>query len=95
MIKTVRQHMKEMITNTPLTAQDISKMIGIREKDVYDHLEHIARASSQREKFIIHPGQCRACHFEFKKRSRLTTPGRCPVCKNESITRSRFEIVKK
>lgn len=84
--------MKEMITNTPLTAQDISKIIGIREKEVYDHLEHIAKTSSLREKFIIHPCKCRTCHFEFKKRTRLTTPGRCPICKSESVTRSQFEI---
>jgi predicted Zn-ribbon and HTH transcriptional regulator len=95
MIKTIRQHMKDIILNHPHTAQDISKLIGIREKEVYDHLQHISKTVSQKEKFIIHPGKCQSCHFEFKKRTRLTTPGRCPICKHESITRPLFEIVGK
>ena len=95
MIKTIRQHIKDIILNHPHTAQDISKLIGISEKAVYDHLEHIAKSSSKKETFVIHHGHCQSCGFDFKKRTRLKKPGRCPICKSEFIAQPRFEIVTK
>ena len=53
MIKTIRQHIKDIILNHPHTAQDISRLIGISEKAVYDHLEHIAKSSSKKETFVM------------------------------------------
>ena len=62
------------------------ELVGIREKDVAGHLEHI-RHSLQREgqKLRIVPAQCHGCGYRFTKRQRFKKPGRCPLCKGESI----------
>ncbi len=92
-MKTVRQEILAMIRYCSCTAQDISKMVSIREKEVYEHLKHIEKSvGAYGEKLIIYQSKCLSCGFEFKKRTRLTTPGRCPVCKKESITRPVFKV---
>jgi predicted Zn-ribbon and HTH transcriptional regulator len=88
---TIRQEIKKLLTNSMLTAKDISKIIRIKEKDVIDHLNHIAKSVGKKD-FIIEPSVCMKCGFVFNKRERLTSPGRCPVCKHEGISEPRFGI---
>lgn len=84
--ETIRREILAAIEQGPLSARDISGTVGISEKDVAGHLEHI-RASLHRagRALAVHPAECLRCGFLFEKRSRLTTPGRCPVCRSESV----------
>ena len=88
----------EAVRDKMLTAKDISRAVGIREKEVLEHLPHIARTvSSSKEastaRLAVQPSECLSCGFVFKKRDRLKTPSRCPVCRSEEITEMRFGII--
>lgn len=91
---TIRRQIQEVLEREPLGARDISAAVGIPEKDVYGHLDHLQR-SLQREnrRLEVTPAVCRKCGFLFAKRNRLTRPGKCPVCRGESIEEPLFEVV--
>ena len=89
---TVRQSIIFVLKEQELTAKDISQAVGIREKEVYDHLVHIARSRCLGGKFILSPAACRDCGHVFKKRDRLTPPGRCFLCRSEAISPPRYSI---
>ncbi|MBI5182116.1 MAG: transcriptional regulator [Nitrospirae bacterium] len=91
--KTIRQEIKDLLMDRLLTSKDISKIIRIKEKDVIDHLNHIAISVGKKD-FIIEPSICMKCGFVFNKRERLTSPSRCPVCKHEGVSEPRFGIKK-
>ena len=88
---TLRKKIAKVLEEECLGLQDISKLFGIKEREVLDHLQHIAK-SVHPERLIAEAACCKQCGFAFKKRTRLNTPGRCPVCRSESISPPRFKI---
>jgi len=90
---TVRQEIIAELLEGPCSARDVSAAVGIPERDVCGHLEHIRRTivSSGRH-LIIMPAECKKCGFVFSKREKLRRPGKCPLCKAESISEPRFMI---
>lgn len=92
---TIRQRITGILEGGVFSAKDISRAAGVKEKEVLDHLPHIARTvnSRGRKSFVTEPSVCLNCGFVFKKRDRLKTPGKCPVCKSEEITQTRYGIV--
>jgi len=92
---TMRQAIKELLWEQPLSALEISQRLSLPEKEVLDHLTHIAKSPGPGHQFRLTPAVCNHCGFSFKKRDRLTIPSRCPVCRHESIRRPRFAVVKK
>lgn len=91
--KTIRQEIAGFLRETPMSALEISRTIGIREKTVYDHLPHIARsAEAQGKCFVISPARCLRCGYRFGKRHRVKSPSRCPKCKGTHIQDPSFEI---
>ncbi|MDM8522645.1 transcriptional regulator [Desulfococcaceae bacterium HSG8] len=90
---TIRQEMINLLSDGECSAQDISQILSIREKDVYPHLSHIAKSlASQKRKLCTVPPACLSCGFEFKTRKRFTRPGRCPRCKSERIREPRYRV---
>jgi predicted Zn-ribbon and HTH transcriptional regulator len=89
---TLRQSIIFVLKEQAVSAKTISQAVGIREKEVYEHLTHIARSRSLGGKFVLIPSTCRDCGFIFRKRERLTPPGRCFLCRSEAITPPRFWI---
>ncbi len=87
----IRMRIMEAIEGEPLTARDISKVVGTSEREVLEHLEHVRR-SVGRNSFVIVPPECKRCGFVFTKRERLKTPGRCPLCRSEVISEARYGI---
>lgn len=76
------------------TARDLSQILGVREKEVYAHLVHIARSVvPQRQRLLVIPSKCLSCGYVFDTRKRFTKPGRCPICKSERIQEPRYRIV--
>ncbi|RJR40747.1 MAG: transcriptional regulator [Desulfobacteraceae bacterium] len=83
---TVRQRITQLLEQEELTARDISQRLGIREKEVYDHLIHISRTMIARgKKLRVPPFACLSCGYVFKERDRFTRPGRCPRCRGTRI----------
>ena len=88
----LRKEIAEALHVNSLGLREISQLFRIREREVLDHLQHIAK-SAHPKKFSMDPAQCRRCGFIFKKRDRLSTPSRCPICRSESITPPRYQIL--
>ncbi len=88
---TLRQKIAEALKRERLDLRDLSRLFGIKEKEVLDHLGHIAKSAGSK-RFVIEPACCKECGYSFKKRTRLSTPGRCPVCKSEYVSPPIFGI---
>ena len=94
--QTLRQAIVKHLEEGPCTTKDLSGLIGIREKEVVPHLEHIQK--SQRaagRKLIVQPALCLSCGFVFKTRKRLTKPSACPKCRNQQIDPPVFSLESK
>jgi predicted Zn-ribbon and HTH transcriptional regulator len=91
---TVRSALREVLREGPLTARELSARVGIGEKDVSGHLEHLARSlRHSSERLRVEPAQCLACGFTFAERTRLTKPSKCPVCRSQRMDPPRFVIL--
>jgi predicted Zn-ribbon and HTH transcriptional regulator len=92
---TIRQEIVSLLEGKTLSAREISANIGVSEKEVYEHLEHIQRTINKREhNLIVTPAVCKKCGFVFRKRERLKKPSKCPVCRNEIIGEPLFSVRK-
>lgn len=92
--QTVRDALKQALRRGPMGAKDLSKEVGIPEKDVPMHLQHVERgAKREGERFVMTPATCLACGFAFSQRTRLSTPARCPECTSERIEPPEFQLV--
>ncbi len=90
---TLRERITQRLRSGPATAADLSRSVGLPERDVAAHLAHVARsARAQGERLEQVPARCVQCDFAFEKRERLTRPGACPRCKGRRIRRPRFWI---
>ena len=90
---TIRHEIISALTERTLSAREISAKVGIAEKEVVDHLEHIRIAlRNSRTRLMIITAECKKCGFRFKKRERLTKPGKCPICRYKHIQEPRFSI---
>lgn len=90
---TARHEIVSLLKQGEQSAKEVSSAIGISEKDVYDHLEHVRKtlhASGYR--LVVTPAECKKCGFQFSKRERLRKPGKCPVCRGEAIHEPLFSI---
>jgi predicted Zn-ribbon and HTH transcriptional regulator len=90
---TIRSALREALTAGPLGAHELSARVGISEKDVAGHLEHLARSLRQGgERLVVDPARCLGCGFVFRQRTRLSKPSRCPVCKSQHLGLARFSV---
>lgn len=91
---TIRQRLIDCLTGTRLSTRQLAERLGIPERQVEDHLQHVVRtlAGDSSRTFLLEPASCQDCGFVFRGRKRLTCPGRCPRCRSESIAVPRFGI---
>ena len=76
-MKTIRQQIITLLTEGEMDARELSQEVGIKEKEVYEHLAHISRTLDAKERKIkIHASECLKCGYVFKDRKRFTRPGR-------------------
>ena len=93
---TLRQQIIELLSAGEMDARDLSQGVGIKEKEVYEHLVHIARSlAAQGSKLTIRASQCLQCGYVFKDRRRFTRPGRCPRCRESHLTSPFYHISRK
>jgi predicted Zn-ribbon and HTH transcriptional regulator len=91
--ETVREALRAALLRGPATARDLSAEVGLREKDVAEHLAHLRRSLAHRgERLAVEPATCLACGFVFEDRERLTRPGSCPRCRATRIDPPVFRV---
>ena len=82
-----------MLEEDARDARELSQLLGIKEKEVYEHLAHIARSvKAHSQKLTVRPFSCLACGFVFEQRRRFTRPGRCPKCKDSRVEYPMYKI---
>ena len=90
---TIRQQIIELLLAEEMDVRDLSRAVGVKEKEVYDHLNHIARSMAAKKKQLcIRPSECLNCGYVFKDRTRFTRPGRCPRCRESRLINPSFKI---
>jgi transcriptional regulator len=83
---TIRQQIIALLSEYKMNARDLSQALHIREKEVYDHLDHISRTLKNRGNQIrITPFRCVSCDYEFADRKKFHRPGRCPQCRDSHM----------
>jgi transcriptional regulator len=92
--RTPRQRIADLLTLSPMTTRQIAAVVKMSERQVEEHLGHIARsvARDRALRFVLDPSSCRECGFVFRDRQRLARPGRCPRCRGEAVTDPRYSI---
>src|SRR5262245_32275908 len=90
---TVRQDLAIALRAGPATARDLSKAVGVSEKDVADHLVHLAKSlRAHGEQLLITPAECLECGFVFSRREKPSRPSRCARCGATRLTLPEFSI---
>jgi predicted Zn-ribbon and HTH transcriptional regulator len=92
---TLRQSLQQVLLEADATARDLSRLVGIPERDVAEHLRHLERSLRRSgERLVVEPSVCRSCGFIFthRDRHRYTRPGRCPECHGRRISLPVFRI---
>jgi predicted Zn-ribbon and HTH transcriptional regulator len=90
---TIRQKIIDLLSQSEMEARELSRSLGIPEKEVYAHLAHIARSvGAQHKNFAVQPPRCLHCGYVFKDRRRFSPPGRCPRCKKSHLQNPAFRI---
>ena len=91
--QTIRQLIAGLLSEKELTVREISQRAGVREKEVYEHLPHVARsAAALGKKLVVLPFRCLDCGFVFEERKRFTRPSRCPRCKTSRLETPLYRI---
>ena len=92
-MQTIRQKIIDLLSRQEMGVRQLSGQVGIQEKEVIEHLSHIARSLAVRgKKLTIRPAECLLCGYVFEKRQRFTRPGRCPRCKKSHLLSPGFHI---
>lgn len=90
---TPRAAIHEALLGGALSAHDISRRVGVSEKDVAAHLEHLEKSlRAKGERLVVKPAECLSCGYVFRDRKRLTSPGSCPKCQGEHVGSPTFRI---
>lgn len=90
---TLRQALAAALRREQLSAHDLSRLVGIPEKAVADHLGHLAKSlPAHGERLLVTPPECLVCGYAFPTRTRLTRPSRCPKCHATHLAEPRFAI---
>lgn len=91
---TLRHALRRELLDGYSTARDLSSRLGVPEKDIAHHLEHLERSvRGTGGRLEVEPATCVSCGFVFRKRDRLTRPTSCPLCHGERIEPPRFRVV--
>ena len=90
----LRRRIMALLCEQEMDARELSRELGLKEKEIYEHLVHVERSvAASRGRFVITPSQCLLCGYVFEDRRRLTRPGRCPQCRRSKLQNPSFRIL--
>ena len=90
---TIRQALAAALRRDRLSAHELSRLIGIPEKTVAEHLAHLAKSLAVHgERLFVTPPECLDCGCRFPARERLNRPSRCPACRGTHLAEPLFRI---
>lgn len=90
---TARKRITDLLKERGWDARELSRAVGIPQREVETHLKHVARSvSAHGGRLEVESPQCRDCGFGFGERDRTTKPSRCPKCRSEHIAPPVFRI---
>lgn len=91
--ETPRQAIGRHLAAGAHTARELSALVGLREKEVVDHLAHLARTvRASGARLEVDPARCLGCGWVFRGRERLTKPSACPRCRGQHLTAPTFAL---
>ncbi|MDK6029340.1 transcriptional regulator [Ignisphaera sp. 4213-co] len=96
--ESIRERIAKFLESSeePVSAEKIANVFDLDVKDVYIHLEHIAksirRESGNRKALLMTPPRCRKCGYVFKDLEKPKKPSKCPRCKSEWIEPPKFIV---
>ncbi|RMF85333.1 MAG: transcriptional regulator, partial [Nitrospinota bacterium] len=67
---TLRRRIIELLSGRTLSTRQISQILGITERDVLGHLDHVARSVAPKQRLVMELPVCRRCGFSFRKREK-------------------------
>ncbi len=81
-VQPIRRRIISLLETHPMSVRDLSQTVGVTERLVVSHLDHVAR-SIRASDWILEkkPAVCQSCGFSFDHRRRFAKPGRCPRCR--------------
>ncbi len=91
-MSTVRKMILDILHEQDITARQLAERLGLKEREVLEHLQHVQRSLGKGAKLIVDPARCLHCDFIFKNRDRLSKPGRCPKCRSENVAPPIFGV---
>ena len=92
---TIRKYIIALLEEHTMSAKELSGIIRVPEREIYDHLDHIRKTlhkTSQR--LHVEPARCEKCGFIFQKRAKLSKPGKCPLCHSQLILPPLFSMTR-
>jgi predicted Zn-ribbon and HTH transcriptional regulator len=94
--RTDREALREALgAGVPLTVRELSKLAGLSEDQVVQHLEHLTKSiKAEGGKLVVEPAECLGCGYVFEGRTRFTKPGKCPECKETRVAPPSVQWVK-
>ena len=93
MSQTKRESIIAALREGSQNTRDLSAMLGMSERDVKGHLEHVRKSvEGAGERFVVTPAVCKQCGFSFDDRKKAKAPSRCPKCKAQRIEPPRYEV---
>ncbi len=91
--ETPRQALERHLARDAFTPRELAGLLGLPERDVVDHLEHLERSLRRSgRRLLVEPARCRACGYVFERRRRLGRPSGCPDCRKRRIEPPRYRI---
>ncbi|MFW5863482.1 MAG: transcriptional regulator [Desulfohalobiaceae bacterium] len=87
-VSTVREKIVEHLRQAgrPLTSRELCQILGLRAKDLLEHVEHIQKSQKKFQgKIELLSAECKKCGFDFPGRDRYSRPGKCPKCRSQHI----------
>jgi predicted Zn-ribbon and HTH transcriptional regulator len=91
--QTLRRQIIALLHDQEMDARDLAQELGLKEKEVYEHLVHVERTvAAAGGRFVVTPSQCLLCGYVFEDRRRLTRPSRCPRCRRSKLMNPSFRI---
>ena len=74
-METIRQQVIRILQDGFFDVRQLSQELGIMEKEVYNHLEHIQLTlKSLNKKLVIKQASCLSCNYVFKDRKKQPLP---------------------